>query len=89
MSFWMLSPGAKHNIFSAYSFDQLQQVADLAARGLQNLYKEFDQTKATTVAAMAKLQAQLNELSVPKSDVSPSPPSDDLMNREQKLWDTI
>ncbi|KAJ9085466.1 hypothetical protein DSO57_1013723 [Entomophthora muscae] len=42
-----------------------------------------------TAAAIAKLQTQVNELSTPKLDVSPSPPSDNLMDREQRLWDAI
>ncbi|KAJ9050861.1 hypothetical protein DSO57_1010412 [Entomophthora muscae] len=79
----------KLNVFSAYSFDQLQQVADLAAQGLNKLKQEFDQGRAATAAAIAKLQTQVNELSTPKQDISPSPPSDNLMDREQKLWDAI
>ncbi|KAJ9072102.1 hypothetical protein DSO57_1030609 [Entomophthora muscae] len=62
------------NTFSVYSFEQLQQVADLAAKGLNELSVEFDQERATTAAAIAKLQSQVNELSTPKPVVPPSPP---------------
>ncbi|KAJ9053672.1 hypothetical protein DSO57_1021955, partial [Entomophthora muscae] len=57
----------------AYSFDQLQQVAELAARFLQDLQEEFDQERATMAASIAKLQAQVNKLSEPKLDDPPSP----------------
>lgn len=77
------------NAFSDYSFDQLQKVADLATRGLHDLNEKFDQERVTTAAAIAKLQAQINELSTPKPEIPPSPPSDDLMGREQKIWDAI
>ncbi|KAJ9069972.1 hypothetical protein DSO57_1013262 [Entomophthora muscae] len=79
----------KLNAFSTYSFDQLQQVADHTARGLCNLNEEFDKERTTTATTIAKLQAQVNELSTPKPDVPPSPPSDNLMDREQKLWGAI
>ena len=77
------------NAFSSYSFEQLQQVADLAAKGLNELSAEFDQERATTAAAIAKLQGQVNELSAPKPDFPPSPPSNNLMDREQRIWDSI
>ncbi|KAJ9063438.1 hypothetical protein DSO57_1000031 [Entomophthora muscae] len=77
------------NKFSAYSFDQLQQVAALAAKGLCKLGKEFDQERAATAATIAKLQTQVNELSTSKLNALPSPPSDDLEDREQRLWDAI
>ncbi|KAJ9062955.1 hypothetical protein DSO57_1005193 [Entomophthora muscae] len=77
------------NAFSVYSFDQLQQVTHHVARGLCNLNEEFDQERTTMAAAIDKLQSQVNGLSMPKPDVPPSPSYDDLMDREQKLWDAI
>ncbi|KAJ9051443.1 hypothetical protein DSO57_1004524 [Entomophthora muscae] len=71
--------------FSIYSFNQLPQVADHAAKGLHAFHEEFDQERTATAAAIAKLQAWVNGLSMPKSNVPHCPPSDDLIGREQKL----
>ncbi|KAJ9061705.1 hypothetical protein DSO57_1017958 [Entomophthora muscae] len=60
------------NALSAYSFDQLQQVAEHAAQGLHELQEEVAQERASTAAFIAKLQAQVNKFSVPKLDVPPS-----------------
>ncbi|KAJ9048343.1 hypothetical protein DSO57_1035974 [Entomophthora muscae] len=45
--------------------------------------------RIVTATAITKLQFQANELSTLKPDFPPSPPSNDLMDREEKLWDTI
>ncbi|KAJ9048966.1 hypothetical protein DSO57_1029362 [Entomophthora muscae] len=77
------------NVFSTYSFGQLQQVSDLSAKGLCELSEEFDQERVVTAAAFFKLQNQANELSMTKPKSLPSPPSDNLADREQKLWEAI
>ncbi|KAJ9063388.1 hypothetical protein DSO57_1000715 [Entomophthora muscae] len=61
------------NEFSTYSFKQLQQIADFAVNGLNELSAAFDQERAATAAAIAKLQSQVNELATPKPDVPPLP----------------
>ncbi|KAJ9068969.1 hypothetical protein DSO57_1023181 [Entomophthora muscae] len=55
------------NKFSAYSFDQLQQVAVHAAKSLQKLGEDFDQERAATATTIAKLQTQVNDLSASKA----------------------
>ncbi|KAJ9052672.1 hypothetical protein DSO57_1032048 [Entomophthora muscae] len=62
------------NVFSMYSFNQLQQVADFAVNGLNKLRAAFDQESAVTATAIAKLQSQVDELATAKPDVPPSPP---------------
>ncbi|KAJ9065589.1 hypothetical protein DSO57_1017855 [Entomophthora muscae] len=51
--------------------------------------EEVAQERAFTDASLAKLQIQVSKLSAPKQDIPPSPPSDDMVDRKQKLWDAI